>query len=235
MSANPVAVITGASRGIGAGLTQAFRARGYAVIATALQMDPFDGDDDVQAISGDIANPATAQQIEAAAMDRFGRIDTLVNNAGIFISKPFMAYTKQDFDAVTGVNVDGFFYLTQRVVGRMIAQGHGHVVNITASLIDQPRVSTPAALTSLTKGGLAAVTKALAVELADKGIRVNAVAPGVIDTPMHAGEEHAPPKSPFDRMGEVPDVVGAVLYLESAPFVTGQVLHVDGGSSAGRD
>ena len=235
MNANPVVIITGASRGIGAGLTQAFRARGYAVIATALQMDPFDGDDDVQTLSGDIANPATAQEIEAAAMDRFGRIDTLVNNAGIFISKPFTAYTRPDFDAITGVNVDGFFYLTQRVVGRMIAQGHGHIVNITASLIDQPRASTPAALTSLSKGGLAAVTKSLAVELADKGVRVNAVAPGVIDTPMHAGEEHVTPKSPFDRMGEVQDIVDAVLYLESAPFVTGQVLHVDGGSSAGRD
>jgi NAD(P)-dependent dehydrogenase (short-subunit alcohol dehydrogenase family) len=235
MSAKKVAIVTGASQGIGAGIAQAFRARGYALVATALTIDPLDGDD-VQTIRGDIAEPVTAQQIEAAAMDRFGRIDTLVNNAGIFISKPFTAYTKRDFDAMTGVNLDGFFYLTQRVVGRMVAQGHGHVVNITASLIDQPRASTPAALASLTKGGLAAVTTSLAVELAEKGIRVNAVAPGVIDTPMHAGEDRSVrATSPFDRTGEVRDVVDAVLYLESAPFVTGQILHVDGGSSAGRD
>jgi NAD(P)-dependent dehydrogenase (short-subunit alcohol dehydrogenase family) len=232
----PVAIVTGASHGIGAGVAQAFRARGYAVVATSLHMEPFDGDDDVQTVSGDIADPATAQQIEAAAMDRFGRIDTLINNAGIFIAKPFIAYTKRDFDAMTGVNLDGFFYLTQRVIGRMITQSHGHIVNISASLIDQPRASKPAALTSLTKGGLAAVTKSLAVEFAEKGIRVNAVAPGVIDTPLHASEEHVvPPKSPFDRVGEIPDIVDAVMYLESAPFVTGQVLHVDGGSSAGRD
>jgi NAD(P)-dependent dehydrogenase (short-subunit alcohol dehydrogenase family) len=236
MSAKPVAIVTGASQGIGAGLAQAFRARGYDVVATSLRMQPFKGDDDVQTVNGDIADPATAQQIEAAAMDRFGRIDTLVNNAGIFIAKPFIAYTERDFDSMWGVNVEGFFYLTQRVVGRMITQRRGHIVNVTASLIDQPRASQPAALTSLTKGGLASVTKSLAVELAENGIRVNAVAPGVIDTPMHAAEDlDVAPKSPFDRVGKIPDIVDAVLYLESAPFVTGQVLHVDGGSSAGRD
>jgi NAD(P)-dependent dehydrogenase (short-subunit alcohol dehydrogenase family) len=235
MSAKRVVIVTGASQGIGAGLAQAFRSRGYALVATSLKMEPLEGDD-VQTIRGDIADPATAQQIEAAAMDRFGRIDTLINNAGIFIAKPFTAYTKHDFDAITGVNLDGFFHLTQRVVGRMIAKNQGHIVNITASVVDQPRASQPAALASLTKGGLAAVTKALAVELAGKGIRVNAVAPGVISTPMHAGEDHSVrATSPFDRVGEVRDIVEAVLYLESAPFVTGQILHVDGGSSAGRD
>jgi NAD(P)-dependent dehydrogenase (short-subunit alcohol dehydrogenase family) len=235
MSAKPVAIITGASGGIGAGLTQAFRARGYSVVASSLRKDSSHGDDDVQTVTGDIADPATARQIEATAMDRFGRIDTLVNNAGIFIAKPFTAYTERDFDAITGVNVNGFFYLTQRVIGRMIPQGHGHIVNITASVADQPIASQPAALASLTKGGLSAVTKSLAVELAENGIRVNAVAPGVIDTPMHAAEPHdVSPKSPFERMGDVQDIVQAVLYLESAPFVTGQVLHVDGGTSAGR-
>jgi NAD(P)-dependent dehydrogenase (short-subunit alcohol dehydrogenase family) len=235
MGAKKVAIVTGASQGIGAGLAQAFRSRGYALVVTSLKMDPLDGDD-VQTIRGDIADPAVAQQIEAAAMDRFGRIDTLINNAGLFIAKPFTAYTKHDFDVMTGVNLHGFFHLTQRIVGRMTAQGQGHIVNITASMVDQPSASRPAALASLTKGGLAAVTKALAVELVGKGIRVNAVAPGVIRTPMHAGEDQpVRATSPLDRTGEVGDIVGAVLYLESAPFVTGQILHVDGGSSAGRD
>ena len=235
MSAKKVAIVTGASQGIGAGLAEAFRSRGYALVATSREIGPLDGDD-VQTVRGDIADPVTAQQIEAAAMDRFGRIDTLINNAGIFIAKPFTAYTKHDFDAITGVNLDGFFYLTQRIVGRMIGQRQGHIVNITASIVDQPRASEPAALASLTKGGLAAVTRALAVELARKGIRVNAVAPGVIGTPMHAGEDPAArAASPFDRTGDVRDIVEAVLYLESAPFVTGQILHVDGGSSAGRE
>jgi NAD(P)-dependent dehydrogenase (short-subunit alcohol dehydrogenase family) len=234
-TADRVAIVTGASQGIGAGLVKAYRERGYRVVATSRDIEPQGGD--VLTVRGDIADPATGEKIVAAAMERFGRVDTLVNNAGIYLSKPFVAYTRADFDAITGVNLTGFFHVTQRAVARMLERGRGHVVNITASLVDQPRASVPAALASLTKGGLAAVTRALATELAGKGIRVNAVAPGTIDTPMHPPETHAAlaKMQPLGRLGEVRDIVEAVLYLEFATFVTGEILHVDGGSSAGRD
>ena len=230
-----VAIITGASQGIGAGLVQGYRERGYRVVATSRDLAPQVGD--VVTVRGDLRDPGTADRIVAAAMDRFGRVDTLVNNAGVFLSRPFTEYTVADFEAVTGVNVTGFFHVTQRVVRRMLERGTGHIVNITASLADQPRASVPAALASLTKGGLTAVTRALAVELARKGIRVNAVAPGTVNTPMHPPETHAAlaKMHPLGRLAEVKDIVDAVLYLESATFVTGEILHVDGGSSAGQD
>jgi NAD(P)-dependent dehydrogenase (short-subunit alcohol dehydrogenase family) len=230
-----VAIITGASQGIGAGLVQGYRERGYRVVATSRDLAPQAGD--VVTVRGDLRDPGTADRIVAAAMDRFGRVDTLVNNAGVFLSRPFTEYTVADFEAVTGVNVTGFFHVTQRVVRRMLERGTGHIVNITASLADQPRASVPAALASLTKGGLTAVTRALAVELARKGIRVNAVAPGTVNTPMHPPETHAAlaKMHPLGRLAEVKDIVDAVLYLESATFVTGEILHVDGGSSAGQD
>ena len=230
-----VAIITGASQGIGAGLVQGYRERGYRVVATSRDLAPQVGD--VVTVRGDLRDPGTADRIVAAAMDRFGRVDTLVNNAGVFLSRPFTEYTVADFEAVTGVNVTGFFHVTQRVVRRMLERGTGHIVNITASLADQPRASVPAALASLTKGGLSAVTRALAVELARKGIRVNAVAPGTVNTPMHPPETHAAlaKMHPLGRLAEVKDIVDAVLYLESATFVTGEILHVDGGSSAGQD
>ena len=195
---------------IGAGLAQAYRERGYRVVATSRDIAPQAGD--VVTVRGDIADPVTADRIVAAAMDRFGRVDTLVNNAGIFISKPFTEYTLADFEAVTGVNVTGFFHLTQRVIARMLERGSGHVVNITASLADQPRASVPAALASLTKGGLAAVTRSLAVELAKKGIRVNAVAPGTVNTPMHPPETHAALAKlhPLGRLAEVKDPAESV-------------------------
>lgn len=165
----------------------------------------------------------------------FGRVDTLVNNAGLFVAKPFTDYTPADYAAVTGVNLTGFFHLTQLAVGQMLGQGGGHVVNITTSLVDNADARVPSVLASLTKGGLQSATKSLAVEYATRGIRVNAVSPGTVRTPMHAPETHEylAGLHPVGRMGEIGDIVDAVLYLENAPFVTGEILHVDGGMSAG--
>ncbi|MEU5770779.1 SDR family oxidoreductase [Streptomyces asoensis] len=229
-----VAVVTGASQGIGAGLVEAYRKLGHAVVATSRTIAPAD-DADVVTVQGDIADPATAERVAAAAVERFGRIDTLVNNAGVFVPKPFTDYTADDFATVTGVNLSGFFRLTQLAVERMLAQGGGHIVNITTSLVDNADASVPSVLASLTKGGLQSATKSLAVEYATRGIRVNAVSPGTIKTPMHPEETHGflAALHPVGRMGEQSDIVDAVVYLENAPFVTGEILHVDGGMSAG--
>jgi NAD(P)-dependent dehydrogenase (short-subunit alcohol dehydrogenase family) len=230
-----VAVITGASRGIGAGLVQAFRGVGYSVVATSRSIRPSD-DDDILTLEGDIADAQTARSVVDQAVGRFGRIDTLVNNAGIFIGKPFIEYTIDDYRTITAVNLDGFFHMTQLVISKMLTQGRGHVVNITTSLVDQPDSQRPAALTSLTKGGLAAVTRSLAIEYAARGVRVNAVALGVIQTPAHdpASYEGMAELHPLGRIGQVGDVADGILYLEQATFVTGEVLHIDGGQAAGR-
>jgi NAD(P)-dependent dehydrogenase (short-subunit alcohol dehydrogenase family) len=230
-----VAVITGASQGIGAGLVEGFLGRGYRVVANSRTIRPVDSPD-VLTIAGDVSDPRAADRVVAEAIGRFGRIDTLVNNAGIFIPKPFVDYTEADFAAMLSVNLAGFFHITQRVARRMLERGSGHIVQITTTLADQPMTAMLAALASLTKGGLNAVTRSLAIEYAARGVRVNAVAPGVIKTPMNPPETHAFLASlhPMDRMGEIRDVVDAVLYLESASFVTGEVLHVDGGQHAGR-
>jgi NAD(P)-dependent dehydrogenase (short-subunit alcohol dehydrogenase family) len=166
---------------------------------------------------------------------RFGRIDTLVNNAGIFIAKPFTQYTEADYAAMLGVNVAGFFRITQLAIAEMEKQGRGHVVQISTSLVDHAVSGVPSVLASLTKGGLNAATKSLAIEYAKRGIRANAVALGIIKSTMHSVETHAQlnPLHPVGHMGEMSDVVDAVLYLESAGFVTGEILHVDGGQSAG--
>jgi NAD(P)-dependent dehydrogenase (short-subunit alcohol dehydrogenase family) len=171
-----------------------------------------------------------------AALARFGRVDTVVNNAGIFIAKPFTDYTDEDYDAVTGVNLRGFFEVSRSAVAAMLSrEGGGHLVNISTSLVDHARSQSPSALASLTKGGLNAVTKALAIEYAARGIRSNAVALGVIRTPMHPPStyEALAATHPLGRLGEIDDVVEAIVYLENAPFVTGEILHVDGGQSAG--
>jgi NAD(P)-dependent dehydrogenase (short-subunit alcohol dehydrogenase family) len=229
-----VAVITGASQGIGAALVAAYRERDYCVVATARSMWQT-GDADVVVVAGDIVDRRTAAAVMSEAAERFGRIDTLVNNAGVFIAKPFTQYTEADYAMVLGVNVAGFFHMTQLAVAEMEKRGSSHIVQITTSLVDQANSSVPALLASLTKGGLNAATKSLAIEYAKRGIRVNAVSPGIVKTPMHPAETHLALAAmhPIGRMAEISDVVGAILYLESAPFVTGEILHVDGGQSAG--
>jgi NAD(P)-dependent dehydrogenase (short-subunit alcohol dehydrogenase family) len=230
-----VAVITGASQGIGAGLVPAYRKLGFAVVANSRNIGRSD-DPMVLTVPGDIARPGIGATIIDAAVQRFGRVDTVVNNAGIFIPKPFTEYTDEDYDAITGVNLRGFFEVSRAAVAAIQSAGNGgHIVNISTSLVDQANAQVPSALASLTKGGLNAATKALAVEYASRGIRVNAVALGVIRTPMHdpSTYEALSALNPARRMGEVDDAVDAVVYLENAPFVTGEILHVDGGQSAG--
>ena len=233
-AARKVAVITGASQGIGAALVKAYRDRDYRVVATARSIKP-SSDVNIFAVPGDIADRKTAERAIFEGVTRFGRIDTLVNNAGVFISKPFTQYTEADFSAMLGVNTAGFFHATQFAVAEMERQGGGHVVQITTSLVEHAMSAVPSVLASLTKGALNAATKSLAIEYAKRGIRVNAVSLGVIKTPMHPIETHKALDAlhPLGRMGEISDVVNAILYLESAGFVTGEILHVDGGQSAG--
>jgi len=229
-----VAVITGASQGIGAALVKAYRDRNYRVVATARSVKPL-SDADVLVVPGDIADRKTAERTISEGTVRFGHIDTLVNNAGIFIAKPFTQYTEADYAAILGVNLTGFFNITQLAIAEMEKQGSGHVVQITTSLVDNAIAGVPSVLASLTKGGLNAATKSLAIEYAKRGIRVNAVALGIIKTPMHLLETYVQLAAlhPLGRMGEISDVVDAILYLESASFVTGEIVHVDGGQSAG--
>jgi NAD(P)-dependent dehydrogenase (short-subunit alcohol dehydrogenase family) len=229
-----VAVITGASQGIGEALVKAYRKAGFRVVANSRSIGA-GTDPDILNIAGDIADPATADKIVSEGLKRFGRIDTLVNNAGIFSAKPFTESTLADWSNNLSTNLSGFFHVTQRAVKQMESQGSGHIVQITTSLVDQPINGVPSVLASITKGGLNAATKSLAIEYAARGIRVNAVAPGIVKTPMNPPEMHAALDKlhPVGRMGEISDVVGAVLFLENAPFVTGEILHVDGGQSAG--
>ncbi|MFC1438630.1 SDR family oxidoreductase [Streptacidiphilus sp. N1-10] len=231
-----VAVVTGASQGIGAALVTAYRKLGYAVVATSRSIEPSD-DPGLLTVRGDLAEPGVGARLVEQALARFGRIDTLVNNAGIFVAKPFTEYTDEDFQAVAGLNLRGFFEISRSAVAAMLAQGGGgHLVNVSTSLVDHADSHVPSALASLTKGGLNAVTRSLAIEYASRGIRVNTVALGIIRTSMHPAETHADLATlhPLGRMGEIEDVVDAILYLENAGFVTGEILHVDGGQSAGR-
>jgi NAD(P)-dependent dehydrogenase (short-subunit alcohol dehydrogenase family) len=229
-----VAIVTGASQGIGAGIARGFLGLGYRVVATARSM-PSSHAADVHTVQGDISHVETAQRIVEESLGRFGRIDTLINNAGVFIGKPFTDYTADDFAAMTAVNLEGFFHLTQRVIGHMAERGSGHVLNVTTSLVDHARAASPSALASLTKGGLDAVTRSLATEFAARGVRVNAVAPGVVNTAgLTAAEyEELARQHPLGRMAQVSDIVQGVLYLEQATFVTGETLHIDGGQAAG--
>jgi NAD(P)-dependent dehydrogenase (short-subunit alcohol dehydrogenase family) len=229
-----VAIITGASQGIGAGLVDGYRRAGYAVVGTSRSISSSD-EPGFLTVQGDITQVDTAQRVVDEATGRFGRIDSLINNAGLFIGKPFDEYTPDDFAAVTAVNLAGFFHITQRAVRTMLRQGNGHIVNISTSLVDHANSHAVAALASLTKGGLAAVTRSLAIEYASRGIRVNAVSLGVIKTPEHARESYEASAAlhPIGRVGEISDVVDGILYLEQASFVSGETLHIDGGQAAG--
>lgn len=233
-TSSKVVIVTGASQGIGAGVVKGFRERGWQVVATSRSIQP-SSDPGILTVAGDIADPQTAERVVGEAIARFGRIDTLVNNAGIFVAKPFTHYTHADYAQVVATNMSGFFYITQQAMVEMEKQGSGHVVSITTSLVDHAIDGVPSVLASLTKGGINAATRSLAIEYAKRGIRVNAVSPGIIRTPMHAAETHEAlgKLHPVGHMGGIDDIVQAILYLEGAGFVTGEILHVDGGQSAG--
>ena len=229
-----VVVITGASQGIGAGIVTAYRQLGWAVVASARTMTASE-DESILAVEGDISEVDTADRIVSEGLERFGRVDSLVNDAGIYLSKPFMDYTDDDYFSLVAVNLTGFFRLTQRVIGEMLKRGSGHVVNITTTLVDYARSDEPSVLVSLTKGGLAAATRSLAIEYASRGIRVNAVSPGVIQTPAHDPKSYAAAAAthPLGHVGHISDVADGVVFLEMSPFITGETIHIDGGRIAG--
>jgi NAD(P)-dependent dehydrogenase (short-subunit alcohol dehydrogenase family) len=230
-----VAVITAASQGIGAGLVAAYRRRGWAVVATARTIKPSE-DPDLLTVEADIAHPVTAGRVIGAALDRFGRLDTLVNSAGVFLAKPFTDYTAADYATAVKVDLSGFFWLTQAAIAEMATRYGGHVVNVSATVAEVADSGPPAVLAALTKGGLTAATRALAVEYAAYGIRVNAVSPGIIQTPVHLADSYdglGDRLPPLGRAGQVNDVVDGILFLESSPYITGEILHIDGGQVAG--
>jgi NAD(P)-dependent dehydrogenase (short-subunit alcohol dehydrogenase family) len=231
----PTVVITGASRGIGLGLVQGYLREGYRVVANARKMS-LEESDDLAIVAGDVAEPETGERLAQVAVERFGRLDVLINNAGIFVPKPFVDYTMADYERVMGTNLAGFFYVTQPALRQMLKQKSGSVLTITTTLDEQPVKGVNAGLTNLSKGGLNSVTGALAIEYADAGIRVNAIAAGIIDTPMHEVKDHEFLKGlhPIHRLGSVAEIVEAALYLTRASFVTGEVLYVDGGAHAGK-
>jgi NAD(P)-dependent dehydrogenase (short-subunit alcohol dehydrogenase family) len=239
--ANPqnTAIVTGASQGIGAGLVEAFLKRGYSVVANSrniVKANPFSASPSLALVDGDIGDPKTATQIVDTAVSRFGRIDVLINNAGVFIPKSFTEYTTEDFNALVSTTLAGFLYVSQLAVKQMLKQKSGSIVNVSTTLVGHANAEVHAAVQIMIKGGLDAVTRALAIEYAKNGIRVNTVALGVIKTPMHKPETHESLKEmhPFGRMGEISEVVDAVLFLTDATFTTGETLHVDGGAHAGR-
>ncbi len=234
----PVVIVTGASSGIGLGIVQALRNE-YRIVGTSRSITKskeLKAAPDLVLVDGDAALRETAVKVAKAAIEHFGRIDLLVNNAGIFIPKPFTDYTEDDYNLVMGTNVASFFYMTQQVVPQMEKQKEGHVVSISAVIADQPGGGVLALTAVLSKSTMPAASKALALEYAASNIRFNVVSAGVIDTPMHAKDDHVALAKfhPLNRMGEISDVVGAVLYLQGAKFVTGENIRVDGGVHAGR-
>jgi NAD(P)-dependent dehydrogenase (short-subunit alcohol dehydrogenase family) len=237
MSDKKTAIVTGASGGIGAGLVEAFLKEGYNVVATSLDASQsLTASPSLVLVDGDIGKQETAAKAVEAAIKHFATIDVLVNNAGIFYTKPFTDFTTDDFNALASTNLLGFLYITQLTVKQMLKQKSGNVVTISGSLADNPIAGVNASVSMITKGGLNTVTRSLAIEYAKEGIRFNAVAPGVVDTPLHKGDSKDFLKTlqPMGRIADVKDVVDAVLYLAQANQVTGEVLHVDGGAHAGR-
>lgn len=233
------AIITGASSGIGLGLTKALLSNGYRVVANARRASAagtLEPSPNLVLVDGDVADPETGATLTRTAVERFGSVDLLVNNAGIFVAKAFTDSTVEDVQRLVATNITGFFHVTQPAVRQMRTQASGHVVTITTSLANQPIQGVNAALSLLTKGGLNAITRALAIEYAKDGVRVNAVAPGFVDTPMHPQNAHAFLQSlqPIERLASVDEIADAVLYLDKATFVTGELVHVDGGAHAGR-
>ena len=236
---NETAIVTGASSGIGLGITQALLERGWRVVATSLAISKsadLNPSPDLVLIDGDAGNKETAVKVVGAALNHFDRIDLLVNNAGIYIQRAFTDYSEEDYDLVMKTNVASFFFMTQQVIPQMKKQNSGHVVAISAVVADQPSAAAPAVMAVLSKSPMAAVNKALALEYAAYNLRFNTVSPGIVNTPMHANQNHAALARfhPLARMGEVADIVDAVLYLQNATFVTGENIRVDGGVHAGR-
>ena len=237
MSDKKTAIVTGASQGIGAGLVEGFLKQGYNVVATSHNVSQsFTASPSLVLVDGDIGKQETAAKAVEAAIRHFGTIDVLVNNAGIFYAKPFTEFTTEDVNALVSTNLLGFLYITQLTVKQMLKQKSGSVVSITASLVDQPVSGINASVSMITKGGLNAVIRSLAIEYAKEGIRFNAIAPGVVDTPMHKDDpkDSLKKSNPMGKITEVEDIVNAVLYVAEAGQVTGEVLHVDGGAHAGR-
>lgn len=233
-------IVTGASQGIGAGIVTAFAERGYNVVATSRQVtssDAFRASDQIAVVDGDIGDPETARRVAETAISRFGSIDALVNNAGIFYTKPFIDYTMDDFRKLSSTNLEGFIHLTQRAVKQMLAQkSGGSIVSITTPLIDHPIAGLSASVPMMTKGGIDAISKNIAMEYASDGIRVNTVAPGVVDTPLHKDnpKDFLRTLSPMASISTVKEIVDAVVFLTEAPHITGEVLHVDGGAHLGK-
>jgi NAD(P)-dependent dehydrogenase (short-subunit alcohol dehydrogenase family) len=233
-------IVTGASQGIGAGIVTAFAERGYNVVATSRQVtssDAFRASDQIAVVDGDIGDPETARRVAETAISRFGSIDALVNNAGIFYTKPFIDYTMDDFRKLSSTNLEGFIHLTQRAVKQMLAQNSGgSIVSITTPLIDHPIAGLSASVPMMTKGGIDAISKNIAMEYASDGIRVNTVAPGVVDTPLHKDnpKDFLRTLSPMASISTVKEIVDAIVFLTEAPHITGEVLHVDGGAHLGK-
>jgi NAD(P)-dependent dehydrogenase (short-subunit alcohol dehydrogenase family) len=234
------AIVTGASQGIGAGLVEAFLQRGYRVVANSRSIatiSPFPASENLALVSGDIGDPATAVKIGEMAVSKFGGIDALINNAGIYFSKRFTDYTADDLRSLVSVNIEGFLFMTQFAIRQMVAQKTGgSIVNISATSVDHPIAGENSSVPMITKGGLQAVTRSLAMEYVKQGIRVNAVAPGIVDTPMHKGDsmDFLRTLQPMGQIAAVKDLVDAILYLTEAGQVTGEVLHVDGGAHVGK-